>query len=174
VSTDLGRQRELSWPSGKSERKNFPTGSRGSAFLVLWRRLRCFMRERAVAVAVGVLIGASIANTGARVTSGVVRLPSGLWDRRWHVHDEGRSETWRSHIRSPNLAGWLPCEKLCNPKTNCTGCRNSCQSNCPLCEKLRGLDTTSSPSRSARLTLAFRVAVDSPTRVASASCFRRS
>src|SRR5262249_50767563 len=29
------------------------------------------------------------------------------------------------------------------------------------------------PSRSARLTLAFRVAVDSPMRVASASCFRR-
>jgi len=82
VSTDLGRQRELSWPSGKSERKNFPTGSRGSAFLLLWRRLRCFMRERAVAVAVGVLVGASIANNGARVTSGVVvRLPSGLRDK---------------------------------------------------------------------------------------------
>jgi hypothetical protein len=63
------------------------------------------MRERAVAVAVGVLVGASIANTGARGTSGVVvRLPGGLRDRRWHVHDEGRSETWPSHIRSPNLA----------------------------------------------------------------------
>jgi len=40
------------------------------------------MRERAVAVAVGVLVGASIANAGARVTSGVaVRLPSGLRDK---------------------------------------------------------------------------------------------
>ena len=35
-------------------------------------------------------------------------------------------------------------------------------------------EITSSPSRSGRLTLAFRVVVDNPTRVASASCFRRS
>jgi hypothetical protein len=37
---------------------------------MLWRRLRCFVRGRPVAVAVGVLVGAAIAYTGARVTSG--------------------------------------------------------------------------------------------------------
>jgi hypothetical protein len=38
---------------------------------MLWRRVRCFVRGRLVAVAVGVLVDAAIAYTGARVTSGV-------------------------------------------------------------------------------------------------------
>src|SRR4051812_13659118 len=61
---------------GKSERKNPPLGRRDSAFLVLWCRLRCFGRGRPVAVAVGAFVGAAIAYTGPRVTSGV-----GLVDR---------------------------------------------------------------------------------------------
>jgi len=64
------------------------------------------------------------------------RLLGGLRRMRWHVHDELCSKTWRSHIGRPILAGWLPCEKLCNAKANCAGCRNPCKSNCPPCETL--------------------------------------